>query len=254
MQFQRLLSIDWDVIAGVIAALLAIILSFLGMASEIVIRGIILLLLAILLIRDLRAEARVRHLESAVDLIRQHGFELAHAIARPDILLFGPRRLRQAFRQFAVQAQGDVVWHNVCCRMFHRQPIFDATLRVMMANPDIRSIQLLCNDAERPHWDEVVLPKVRGCPEADKVRPPRFGPLPAAVSFVMADIDNEGHTEALVSVQEEPFAAHNLQPSVPRYVMRVQAGSDLIGALTELARHSASNFSEADAIAPARGG
>ena len=57
MPLRHLLRIDWDVIAGIIAALVAMLLSFMGLVSETDGRGIILLLCALLLIRDLRGEA-----------------------------------------------------------------------------------------------------------------------------------------------------------------------------------------------------
>ena len=58
MGFRRLLRIDWDVVAGIIAALTAMLLSFMGLVSETVGLGIILLLGALLRTRDLRGEAR----------------------------------------------------------------------------------------------------------------------------------------------------------------------------------------------------
>ena len=72
MNLQRLLRIDWDVIAGIIAAILAMLLSFMGVVSENVVRGIVLLLVALLLIRDLRAEARIQRLFDHLDLVRRH--------------------------------------------------------------------------------------------------------------------------------------------------------------------------------------
>ena len=47
MSLRYLLRIDWDVVAGIIAALVAMLLSFMGLVSETVGRGIILLLSAL---------------------------------------------------------------------------------------------------------------------------------------------------------------------------------------------------------------
>ena len=44
MSFSYLLRIDWDVVAGIAAAITAMLLSFMGLVSETVSRGIILLL------------------------------------------------------------------------------------------------------------------------------------------------------------------------------------------------------------------
>ena len=48
MPLRRLLRIDWDVVAGIIAAVVAMLLSYMGLVSETVGRGIILLLCALL--------------------------------------------------------------------------------------------------------------------------------------------------------------------------------------------------------------
>ncbi|MBM4022300.1 MAG: hypothetical protein FJ284_08685 [Planctomycetes bacterium] len=72
MNVQRLLRVEWDVIAGIRAVIIAMLLSFIGLASETVVRGIILLLCSLLLIRHLRSESRLGQLFDIVDLLRRH--------------------------------------------------------------------------------------------------------------------------------------------------------------------------------------
>jgi len=58
-KFKRWIQIDWDAIAGIIAALIAIVMHYLHALEVDVLLMITLVLLALLFIRDLRSESRV---------------------------------------------------------------------------------------------------------------------------------------------------------------------------------------------------
>ena len=220
MSLRYLLRIDWDVVAGIIAALVAMLLSFMGLVSETVGRGIILLLSALLLIRDLRGEAREHRMFDKLDMIIRQVNHLK-AASHADIHLIGPKTMRKDLLAFATTIYGDVTWFNVCCRMFRRQDVFNATLRPFLDNPHVTSLQLLCRPEERPYWLSDLLPKLRSCPHGDKVRPPLWGPIHTDVSFMLGDVDGDGRDEAMLSVLEEPFATTGTEPNVPRYLVRV---------------------------------
>ncbi len=55
-RLKRLISVDWDAIAGVLAAVIALILHLLHVVQPGILRTIVLMILALLLIRDLRRE------------------------------------------------------------------------------------------------------------------------------------------------------------------------------------------------------
>jgi hypothetical protein len=243
--FRSLLRIDWDVIAGIIAALVAMLLSFMGLVSETVGRGIILLLCALLLTRDLRGEAREQRMFDKLDLIKRHVAMLT-AGKQSDVHLIGPKRLRQEFVAFAATTYGEVRWFNVCCRMFRRPEVFNATLRGFLDNPHVTSIYLLCRPEERPFWESDVLPKLRQCEHGSKVHEPLWGPIRGNVSFVLGDVDADGRTEALVTILDEPFAASNQWPTVPRFAFHVYSQSDLMVPLEDVIRHSTSEFNSDD--------
>ena len=241
MSLRYLLRIDWDVVAGIIAALVAMLLSFMGLVSESVGRGIILLLCALLLIRDLRGEAREHRMFDKLDVIKRHAAALT-AATRADIQLVGAKRMRQEFTEFATTVYGDVRWFNACCRMFRRQEVFDATLRPFLENPNVTAIHLLCRPEERQGWLHDLLPKVNKCAHGHKVQPPLWGPIRTNVSFVLGDVDGDGRDEAMVSIIEEPFAASNQGPAVPRFLVRVFSNCDLIAPLEDMSRHAMSDF------------
>jgi hypothetical protein len=241
MPFRHLLRVDWDVVAGISAALVAMLLSFMGLVSQTVGVGIILLLCALLLTRDLRGEARENRMFDKLDVIKRHVAGLA-AATQADVRLVGPKRMRHDFTQFAATVFGEVRWFNVCCRMFRRPEVFDATLRVLLENPNVTSVTLLCRPDERPAWETDVVPKLRACAHGAKVRPPLWGPIRGGVSFVLGDVDGDGRDEALVAIMDEPFSSANHAPSVPRFTFHVYSQSELIAPLEELFRHAASEF------------
>ena len=249
MSLRYLLRIDWDVVAGIMAAVVAMLLSFMGLVSETVGRGIILLLCALLLIRDLRGEAREHRMFDKLDIIKRHVTNLA-ARTQADIHLVGPKRMKQDFNDFATTVYGDVRWFNACCRMFRRQEVFDATLRPFIENPNVTAVHLLCRSEERQHWATDLLPKLRNCDHGDKVRPPLWGDIRTNVSFVLGDMDGDGKDEAVVTIIDEPFAASNQGPAVPRFLLRVFSHCDLIAPLEDMARHAMSEFMSTDEEAP----
>lgn len=241
MPLRYLLRIDWDVVAGIIAAVVAMLLSFMGLVSETVGRGIILLLCALLLVRDLRGEAREHRMFDKLDVIKRHAAALT-AAKQTDTQLIGPKRMRQEFADFATTVYGEVRWFNTCCRMFRRQEVFDATLRPFLENRNVTAVHLLCRPDERQFWVTDVLPKLKKCDCGDKVRPPLWGPISTNVSFVLGDVDGDGKDEAMLTIIEEPFASSNQGPAVPRFLFRVFSHCDLIASLEDMSRHALSDF------------
>ena len=129
-----------------------------------------------------------------------------------------------------------MVWFNVCFTMFKSQDVFDLMLRPAIENPLVDSIQFISNEGERELWDKYMLPKIQACTGRDKVAEPRWRPLPETVSFILADIEPRGTTEALLSFWGEPFMSRSTGKQVPRYIFRVQGHSDLVAQLVELER------------------
>jgi len=244
---RYLLRIDWDVVAGIIAAVVAMLLSFMGLVSETVGRGIILLLCALLLIRDLRGEAREHRMFDKLDVIKRHVATLA-AAKQPGIHLVGSKKMRQEFADFATTVHGEVRWYNACCRMFRRPEVFNATLRPFLENPNVTTIHLICRPDERQSWLTDLLPKLRKCDQRHKVRPPLWGGIRTDVSFVLGDVDGDGRDEAVMAILEEPFSTAAQGPAVPRFLIRVFSHCDLIAPLEDMSRHAMSDFEPEDGV------
>lgn len=233
---ERLRRLDWHALAGVIAALTALVLHLLHIVDAEVLAAVSLVLLALLLIRSLHQEEREERLARLVENTDRMVERLDSAIEPPDAVLIGPRQLRMHSDSFGRRARGEMVWFNVCLLMFRPQSLFDALLRPAIENSQVTRILFVLDSRERERWEQEVLPKVRACTGAEKVEEPYWRQLEESASFILADQGEDGRTEAQLSFWGEPFMARTAGRDVPRYVFHVQAHSELIPRLIELER------------------
>jgi hypothetical protein len=232
----RLRRLDWDAVAGIVAAVVALVLHLLHIADEEVVLAIILAILALMLLRDLRQEDRTEQTAATVERTAAALQAVRAGLAAPDALLVGPMRLRAESERFARQARGEMVWFNVCLLMFAPQSLFDVLLRPAIENRRVTAIQFVLDHGARAQWEADVLPKVAQCRGREKVREPQWCALQESVSFILCEQQPEGRLEAHLSFWGEPFMAHTAGQQVPRYIFHVQPHSELIARLVELHR------------------
>jgi len=228
---------DWDAVAGIVAAAVALILHLLHVVQPDILLTITLVLVALLLLRQLRHEEREERVENTTGRTEQMIVKLQDGLKLPEVVLVGPRQLRSASETFARQARGDMVWFNVCLMMFRPQELFDCLLRPAVENPRVTRIEFVLDEGEQANWREHVVPKLATCRGREKVLEPRWCAMKESVSFVLADREAEGHAEAQLSFWGEPFMARTTGHDVPRYIFHVQAHSELIPRLVELERN-----------------
>lgn len=232
---RRIRTIEWEAIAGVLAAIVAIVLHFLHLTDVNVLRVITLILVALIFLRELRHESQWEAMAAAARKTTRLLEELVRASHPSDLRLIGPTELTSATGGFAARSRGVVIWFNACLAMLETQAAFDAILRPFIENPEITSIRFLLRDSEKRHWEEQVVPKLAACDHDRKVEQPRWAPLDAAVSFVLAEVaGGEGKAEALLSFWGEPFMTLHRHRSVPGYLIHVSERSELIGRLKEM--------------------
>lgn len=235
MNVKKLLSFEWDAVAGIIAAVVAIVLHLLHMGEDVVL-PIALALIALLFINfmrhtrsnDLTAE-QVDRTEHAVNRIQA-------ALKHPDVILVGPLQLRSVNEQFIRQMSGDSIWFNVCLSMYRSQPLFDALLRPALDNPMVSTIQFILDEDQRDLWHQLIKPRIAACAGHAKVMEPRWHSLSKTVSYVLSNSQVSGGQEALLSFWGEPFMARTVGREVPRFVFHVQSNSELLPHLVELQR------------------
>lgn len=233
---SRIRTIDWDAIAGIIAAVAALILHFLHIIEEGVLLSVALVLLALLFVRDLRREHETEDIASTVDQTERLVREVRSGLSVPDVELIGPNELREASTRFGRSARGDMVWFHVCLLMFRPQPLFDDLLKPAIQNPDVTSIQFVLDESEMDRWREDVRPKIMECSGHEKVREPVWNQIDESVSFILAGSESEKR-RALLSFWGEPFMSRNTERDVPRYIFRVSEGSELITRFREIERN-----------------
>ncbi|MCO6411483.1 MAG: hypothetical protein J5I92_01945 [Thiogranum sp.] len=236
MKIKSLLNLEWDAIAGILAAVAGIVLHLLHVVDERVILPIVLALIALLFINFMRhtrnnerTAEQVAHTAHAVNRIQS-------ALKHPDVILIGPRHLRSSNEQFVRHMSGDTVWFNVCLSMYKPQPLFDALLRPAVDNPMVSSIQFVLDESQRDLWQQFIYPRIAVCAGSAKVREPRWCSLSKTVSFILADSRLSGGTEALLSFWGEPFMAQTTDRDVPRFIFHVQKNAEILPHLVELER------------------
>ncbi len=232
---HRLKNIEWEAVAGAIAAVLALVLHLLGVVDTDVVLTVILVILALMLLRSLRKESRDEGMAEALASVKVDVERIRADLQPPDAVLIGPRALRAESERFAARARGDMTWFNICLLMFIPQSLFDSLLRPAIENPRVTRIRFVLQRTEQAAWGEHVLPKIQACRGANKVVVPTWCDLEETVSFILAETE-EGLTEAHLSFWGEPFMSHATGRDIPRYIFHVQGRSELIGRLVDLER------------------
>lgn len=228
---------EWEAVAGLLAAVTALVLHFLHFTDAAILRVITLVLVALLFLRDLRNEDRWEKLVDTAQASFRLLEEIKEATPRAEVDLVGPARLRSATAQFAGRCQGAVVWFNACPEMLATRELCDAILGPFLANPRIATIRFVLDRRQQEPWQKIVQSTLEPHLEAGKILPPAWGELDSGVSFMLADTDAAaGAAEALVSVWGEPFMAVHHDRRVPGYIIHVREHSELIGRLREVER------------------
>ena len=228
---------EWEAVAGLVAAVTALVLHFLHVTDANLLRVITLVLVALLFLRDFRNEARWETLgEATATSVRLLG-EIKAATREPEVDLIGPAKLRCATAQFAGQCQGAVVWFNACPDMLAARESAEAILHPFLVNPRITTIRFVLDHRQRDRWQTVVQSTLGALREFGKVEPPVWGDLDSGVSFLIGETDSvEGKAEALVSFWGEPFMAVHHDRRIPGYIIHVRQHSELIGRFREVER------------------
>jgi hypothetical protein len=220
---ERLRRLDYEAIAGLIAALAALVLHLLHLADEETLLAIVLVILALLLLRDMRREDREDRETRAIEQTMSAIADIRAAALPPDTILVGPVALREASMRFSERARGEMVWFNVCLSMFEPQALFDVLLRPAIENPQVSAVRFVLDEGERQRWQDVVLPRIQACGGAASVADPVWRELDESVSCILAET-SAGGVEALLSFWGEPFMAHGRGRDVPSlYLPRPEA-------------------------------
>lgn len=132
MNLKQLRTFEWDAIAGIIAAVAAIVMHLLHLIDEGILITIAVVLIALLFIRDLRRDRATEKAYATIERNQTALQSIQTNLLPPDAVLVGPTQLRVASERFAANAKGEMIWFHVCLSMF-RSPSsilsFDQRLR-----------------------------------------------------------------------------------------------------------------------------
>lgn len=233
---KKFFKYDWDAIAGIIAAVAAIMMHFLHIIDADVLLTIAVVLIALLFLRDLRRENQSEHLNACLQRTEASLKEIAAQMQPQDTVLVGPQNINKVMENFSRQAHGEMLWFHVCPLMFRRQSVFDALLKTAVENPQVKSIQFILDVKDQELWKSEVIPKLSQCSSAEKVQETVWTSISGGVSAIIADQQAPGRTECLLSFWGEPFMARSPGANVPRYIFCVQSHSELIVRMLEVVR------------------
>ncbi|HWU82639.1 MAG TPA: hypothetical protein VN063_04025 [Methylophilaceae bacterium] len=238
MRSKRLPSYEWDAIAGILAAVVAIVLHLLHVVDETIVLPILLALLGLLFLNFMRHTHSNERTAEQVDMIANGLVQMQQRLKAPEVLLIGPRQLRSVNELFVRQMRGDTLWYNLCLSMYTPPPLFDALLRPALESPMVTSVQFVLDTSQQALWQSAIKPRLASCTGSEKVREPRWCKLDKTLSFIMADSQVSGGTEALLSFWGEPFMAQSNARDIPRFIFHVQKDSTLLPHLVEVQRNA----------------
>jgi hypothetical protein len=234
---KKFMKFDWDAIAGVTAAVIAIILHLLHIIQEEVLITLSVVLLALLFIRDIRRENSTEKMERKLDFIGNNVRHIRTELSPTDAILIGPKHLRSESEAFSRRAKGDMVMFHVCLLMFRNQSLFDLLLKPAIENPLVTSIQFVLDNNQKDLWKNDVVPKLLDCKGKEKVKEPKWTTIHENISLIISDSSHSNKTECLLSFWGEPFMTKSTGRDVPRFIFHVQGHSELITHLVEIERN-----------------
>lgn len=232
---RRVQTLDWDAVGGLIAAMLAVVLHLLGVFEEQLLLVIITSLLGLLLFRDLREETAAEELSQSVANTEQHVAEIRAAMTPPELELVGPDSLRHVSRHFGQDAQGELIWFNLCLLMLSRQETFDVLIQPAIDNPELSSLQFVLDESQREQWETTVEPLLVERTDGETAVDVHWCQIDESIAFIHTGSESE-RPNALISFWGEPFMAETLERDVTRYILHAKEHSELIPHLRDLAR------------------
>lgn len=233
---KNYLKYDWDAIAGIIAAVAAILMHFLHLVESEVLLTIAVVLIALLFLRDLRRERNNEHVDACLQRTETSLHEILTQLRPSEVVLIGPQNIHQAMMDFSRKACNEMIWFHICPLMFKRQSIFDDLLKTAIENPNVHSIQFIIDHSYRDIWDQEMAPKIGQCPSHNKVQEVIWASISGGVSAILSDVEKAGKAECLLSFWGEPFMARMPGLNVPRYIFHVLNSSELISRMIEVVR------------------
>lgn len=234
MRLKNLFKLEWDAIAGIIAAIVAIVLHFLHIAQTELLLPILLALIGLLFINFLRHAKNNEVTAETVDKIHKQIDTVQSSLKGSDIELIGPRKLRSEHERFLMEIGGDVIFFNICLKMYSSEAMFNTLLRPLFDNPRVSSVSFILDIKQQNDWQHTIVSRLSGHPRLNILRTPKWSNLEASLSFIMAEQSQSQGVEALLSFWGEPFMSRQTGTDTPRYIFWLKKYNELLPHLESL--------------------
>ena len=227
MNLKRLLKTDWEIIAGIAAAVGVIILKFLHIVDEETMLTLAIVLLAGLFIRELRRESVFDKFSENLDEMQAGIQQLRGHYADQGSSLVTPAAMHDAMCAFSRRAKGICVFKHVSPFMFKKEAYFDAFLKPMIERDAVSEVIFIINDDEKEKFDLYIRPKTDACDGGSKVAQPILADNPDGNGIIACNCGLTADFEALITFFSEPFMVKYGENWVPKFALHVLPGSEV---------------------------
>jgi len=227
MNIKRLLKTDWEIIAGILAAVGVIILKLLHLVDAEVMLTLAVVLLAVLFMREVRREAVFDRFTENLNQIEASITELTVHYADQGSTLITPSTMNDSMRAFTQRAKGVCVFKHVSPFMFSKDSNFNAFLKPMLEHDTVSEVIFIINEDEKDDYNRYVKAKIDTCDGAAKVAEVIIAENPDGNGIIAFNCGLAEGFEALITFMSEPFMVKFNERWVPKFALHVLPDSEV---------------------------
>jgi len=236
LSFKKLLKADWEIFAGLAAAIAVIVLKFLHLIHVETMLTLAIVMLAGLFLRELRRETVIdKFIEDIAD-IQMSVKQLTLAQADQGSSLITPAAMNVAMSTFSKRACGTCVFKHVSPFMFKKDANFNAFLKPMLERDAVNEVIFIIMHDEKETYDRYVRSKIDACEGGSKVAEVITADNPDANGIIACNCGLTEGFEALITFFSEPFMIKIGEHMVPKFALHVLPNSEVSNLVSDNVR------------------
>lgn len=236
MNLKKLLKTDWEIIAGLAAAVAVIILKLLHLVEAETMLTLAVVLLAGLFMRELRREAVIDKFAENIDKTQAGVQQLMVHYADQGSSLVTPAGMHDAMCAFSRRATGVCVFKHVSPFMFKKQTNFDSFLQPMLEHDAVSEVIFIIHDDEEESFKLHVKQKADAVDGGSKVTEPILAENSDANGIIACNCGLTEGFEALITFFSEPFMVQYGGNWVPKFALHVLPESEVANLVSDNVR------------------
>jgi hypothetical protein len=227
MNVKKLLKTDWEIVAGLLAAVGVIVLKFLHIVDEETMLTLAIVLLAGLFLRELRRELVFDKFAENLNEIEASVKQLTVHYADQGSTLVTPSAMNDSMCAFSQRAKGVCVFKHVSPFMFNKVSHFNGFLKPMLEHDAVSEVIFIINDDEKDDYNRYVKAKIDTCDGATKVAEVITAENTDGNGIIAFNCGLSEGFEALITFFSEPFMVKYNENWVPKFAMHVLPDSEV---------------------------